>query len=185
MSLGQNIKRLRGNLGWTQGDLSNETGIKVAHISKLENNEGDPKLSTIQKLITAFNCDADELLFNKKESGLSSVLNHYLKKAMYLPAKDKAIMIEVLERFFLADSLREIEKERIPSGIWESLDDESRFNEELFKSMVESEADNERNELRTRPTDKIGNNVDSLKTKDFMMRNANYEETNYGENKKN
>lgn len=139
MSIGKNLKRLRVNKGWTQGDLSEKTGIKVAHISKLENDEGDPKLSTIQKLINALECKADELLFNKSASGTSAILSNYINRAFYLPAKDKALLIEIIEKMLLADTLRDVDKERVPLDIWEELEREKFMCDKLFSEMVEEE----------------------------------------------
>ncbi len=49
MGMGHNLKMFRLGKGLTQSDLSKKTGVKIGHISTLEKDNGDPKLSTIYK----------------------------------------------------------------------------------------------------------------------------------------
>ncbi|WP_369817825.1 helix-turn-helix domain-containing protein, partial [Alcanivorax sp. HI0007] len=49
MALGENLKRLRKLAGLTQGELAAVADMKLGHISKLERNETDAKVSTIHK----------------------------------------------------------------------------------------------------------------------------------------
>jgi transcriptional regulator with XRE-family HTH domain len=56
------FRRMRRHKGWTQGDLAERAGIKINHVSKLEQDETDPKLSTLYKLMHAFSCSPDSLL---------------------------------------------------------------------------------------------------------------------------
>ena len=43
MSIGENLKRLRRDKGWTQGELADNCGIRLGQISKIERDETDPK----------------------------------------------------------------------------------------------------------------------------------------------
>ncbi|WP_197463351.1 helix-turn-helix domain-containing protein, partial [Alcanivorax sp. HI0007] len=74
MALGENLKRLRKLAGLTQGELAAVADMKLGHISKLERNETDAKVSTIHKLMEALNCSANDLLHVKGEAGLSQML---------------------------------------------------------------------------------------------------------------
>ncbi|MHA1450970.1 MAG: CBS domain-containing protein [Candidatus Hodarchaeales archaeon] len=51
------LKKLRKQKGWTQDNLSKLTGISQAHIAKIENNQIDPRLSTVNKLLRALTED--------------------------------------------------------------------------------------------------------------------------------
>jgi transcriptional regulator with XRE-family HTH domain len=53
MSLAENVKRLRRDKDWTQAQLAEATGLRIAHISEMEKGKGDPKLSTLYKLMRA------------------------------------------------------------------------------------------------------------------------------------
>lgn len=50
MSLGNPILQMQRGSDCVQGQISELTGIKVGHLSKLEQDEGDPKMSTLHKL---------------------------------------------------------------------------------------------------------------------------------------
>ncbi len=103
MSLGQNIRRLRQNKGWTQGQLSERTGIKIGHLSKLEQDEGDPKASTLYKLIQAFGCAPTVLMADPDASRefthADALLNLIWERVDNLPDKAKAQLIELLDRY--------------------------------------------------------------------------------------
>ena len=43
MALGENLRRLRKEKGWTQHELAERAGIKLTHISTLEKVESDPQ----------------------------------------------------------------------------------------------------------------------------------------------
>lgn len=115
MSLGQNLKRLRRQAGWTQGELSDKTGIRVAHLSKLEKGEGDPKLSTIYKLMDAFKCSADTLLHNVDPEDTDQVLRYALESAMALDDEYKRLIVHYIDMYLMAAGLlRETDSNRRP-----------------------------------------------------------------------
>ena len=102
MSLGDNIKRLRRDSGQTQGQLAKLSGIKVGHISKLERNETDPKLSTIYKLMNAFNCSADTLLMDSEKVGLDGIVKVIFERALNLPEENKRVIIDIVDKYCIA-----------------------------------------------------------------------------------
>jgi transcriptional regulator with XRE-family HTH domain len=103
MSLGHNIRQLRQEKGWTQGQLSELTGIKVGHLSKLEQEEGDPKASTLYKLIQAFGCTPTRLMTDPNASRevteAEALLNMIWERVDNLPDKAKGQLVEVLDRY--------------------------------------------------------------------------------------
>ena len=62
MSIGENVKRLRRDKGWTQGELADKSKLGLNLISKIERHSPDIKSSTIYKLMDALNCNSDMLL---------------------------------------------------------------------------------------------------------------------------
>lgn len=106
MSLGDNLKRLRTDRGMTQGDLSNESGVGLAQISKLERNKADPTLSTIYKLMAALDCSADRLLMDTQKSGLQGILKEQFERVAGLPAGDQESLIRIMDKFCVANGLR-------------------------------------------------------------------------------
>lgn len=106
MSLGDNLRLLRKKKGWTQQELATKTGIKLAHISTLETKDADPKLSTIYKLMEALGATANELLLNAAMEEGDSGFKSHMEKAQRLPARDRAVLIEVVKKFVSADYVR-------------------------------------------------------------------------------
>ncbi len=107
MSLGKNIRRMRRDKGWTQSHLSEHTGIRIGHISKLEQDEGDPKLSTIYKLMQAFSCSPDSLLMDLNRVNTDAVLKQSLERVTALPEEEKKTIIKVVDAYCMAYGLQQ------------------------------------------------------------------------------
>ena len=99
MSLGSNLRRLRKDRGLSQEQLSDRTGIRVAHISKIESDGTDPKLSTLYKLMDGLECSADTLLMDKNKVGLESIMKATLERMNALPDSNKRIIIDVIHHY--------------------------------------------------------------------------------------
>lgn len=67
MTLGQKIKKLRNESGLTQKDLSNMVNVTFQTVSKWENDENEPDVSTLKKLASLFGCSLDYLLSEDEE----------------------------------------------------------------------------------------------------------------------
>jgi transcriptional regulator with XRE-family HTH domain len=107
MPLGENIKRLRRDKGWTQGVLAKKSNLGLNLISKLERNATDPKVSTIYKLMNALECSADTLLMDTSKVGTNAILKAVLERAMNLPEKDKATIIDVVDNYVMAKGIQQ------------------------------------------------------------------------------
>lgn len=81
MSIGENLKKLRGEKGLKQQDLSRLSGISGGYISKIENGNAEPTYSHIKKLVIALDTTADKLIFDETEKEPSDELKAWLKKA--------------------------------------------------------------------------------------------------------
>ncbi|MDO3385648.1 helix-turn-helix transcriptional regulator [Gilvimarinus sp. SDUM040013] len=108
VALGENIKRLRRDAGWTQGDLADKAGIRVGQISKLERNEADPKLDTLYKLMEAFGCSPNALLNDVKKTNLDGLMEMALERAQQLPDVDKQVLLKVIDRYCIAISMQDL-----------------------------------------------------------------------------
>ena len=62
MTLGQKIKKLRTEKGLTQKDLADHVHVTFQTVSKWENDENEPDVSTLRELAKLFNCSLDYLL---------------------------------------------------------------------------------------------------------------------------
>lgn len=68
MTVGEKIKVLRGKKGLTQKDLADKLFVSFQTISKWENNENEPSISSLRELAKILECSLDFLL-NEDEIG--------------------------------------------------------------------------------------------------------------------
>jgi transcriptional regulator with XRE-family HTH domain len=59
---GENVRRARHERGWTQEDLSARTGLAVVQISRIERGKREIRLTTLIRLLDAFDVPAETLL---------------------------------------------------------------------------------------------------------------------------
>ncbi len=68
MSIAVNIKTRREQIGKTQQQLANETGLSRSMINKAENNlKFNPTIKTLKKISNKLDCDISDLL--KRRAG--------------------------------------------------------------------------------------------------------------------
>lgn len=117
MSLGDNLKRLRRDKGLTQGELAEMSDIRLGHISKLERDIGDPKLSTIKKLCQALNVTYETLLLDPNDDGMTGITKAIAERIENLPDNKKAIIIDVIDNYCASIGLK-TQLEGQDKGIW-------------------------------------------------------------------
>jgi transcriptional regulator with XRE-family HTH domain len=59
---GENVRRARHERGWTQEDLSARTGLAVVQISRIERGKREIRLTTLIRLLDAFDVTPEALL---------------------------------------------------------------------------------------------------------------------------
>jgi transcriptional regulator with XRE-family HTH domain len=65
MSLGDNVKRIRKERGWSQAELADKIGAHLNHVSKIENSKYMPSFDTVQKLAEVLQVSLDYLANSK------------------------------------------------------------------------------------------------------------------------
>lgn len=108
MSIGENLKRLRRDKGWTQGELASNCGIRLGQISKIERNETDPKLSTIYALMQALECTPNSLLTDASKTNTDAKLEMVLERVQKLPEASKGHILAVVDHYCTAESLQHL-----------------------------------------------------------------------------
>lgn len=58
---GENVRQARLERGWTQEDLSHRTGLAVVQVSRIERGVREVRLTTIIRLLEAFEAKPDDL----------------------------------------------------------------------------------------------------------------------------
>ena len=62
--IGTKLNQLRTREALTQRDLSERTGLTIASISRIEQNQVEPRLSTVRKLANALGVHPSQLIEN-------------------------------------------------------------------------------------------------------------------------
>lgn len=117
MSIGENLKRIRRDKGWTQSELANNCGIRLGQISKIERNETDPKLSTIYAIIKALECTPNALLMDVSKTSLDAIMEIALERMQKLPDEDNEHLLAVLDKYCIAKSLQHMIEHNTLFGI--------------------------------------------------------------------
>tara|TARA_Y100001960_G_C14733643_1_gene859012 strand:- start:719 stop:1138 length:420 start_codon:yes stop_codon:yes gene_type:complete len=117
VSIGENLKRLRRDKGWTQGALAKECGIRLGQISKIERNETDPKLSTIYALTKALECTPNALLNDSAETTLDAKMEIALERVQRLPDNDKDHLLATIDKYCIATSLQSMIENNTVLGV--------------------------------------------------------------------
>lgn len=61
-NLGKNLRETRKQLGLTQEEVSQRSGVQAGEISRIEGGKRDPKVSTLERLAKALDVPAGQLL---------------------------------------------------------------------------------------------------------------------------
>jgi transcriptional regulator with XRE-family HTH domain len=70
--LAQNLRRLRTERGWSQGELAERIGVHLTHVSRVETGKYTPGLDFVVKAAGAFGVTVDDLVTEHPE-GLEEV----------------------------------------------------------------------------------------------------------------
>ena len=111
MSFGSNLKRLRRDKNLTQGELAKASDVKLGHISKLECDTLEPKISTVYKLMNGLDCNADTLLMDEDKTNMSTILRTQFERAAALPEENQRVLIDILDKYCMAVSFQGYLKE--------------------------------------------------------------------------
>jgi transcriptional regulator with XRE-family HTH domain len=65
VKVGKNLRRLREDRLLTQAELAERAGIALSSLVRIENDQVDPRFSSIRKLATALDVDPRELTKRK------------------------------------------------------------------------------------------------------------------------
>lgn len=67
MELDNQIELYRKLHDWTQPQLAHRIGVHYSTVVRIENNQVEPKISTVMKLAKVFNIPLDEVIYPKDE----------------------------------------------------------------------------------------------------------------------
>jgi transcriptional regulator with XRE-family HTH domain len=95
--LGERIRRLRREKGWTQRDLALRAGLKPAQISKYERGNYQPGLAALKAIADALGTTTDHLVGSGPETDSDPRLKSLLSRVWELPPKPRSSIAEILD----------------------------------------------------------------------------------------
>lgn len=97
------LKRLRQNLGWSQGQLGQKLGINVQLVSKYERGVVCPPTPMMIKISSIFNVSLDYLLRGDANTAVNKIKNQDLLKKIEeiesLPEEDQRVLTNLLDAY--------------------------------------------------------------------------------------
>lgn len=99
MTLGQKLKKLRTEKGLTQKDLADQLHVTFQTVSKWENDENEPDISTLKELAKLYGCSVDYLISEDDEAVEEETENEVVEEEKPKPVEEatKTIIIHQKE----------------------------------------------------------------------------------------
>jgi len=117
MDIGDRLRKVRKQQNLTAKQLSEKSGVPVKTIYRIETGEvKDPRLSSLEPLIKALNCSADELLFDIDQFTNLEALRQIFARATQLHEINQEQLIEVVNKLLLAYSFEEQISQQLQEG---------------------------------------------------------------------
>ncbi len=108
MITGKLIKELRENRGMTQQKLAEAVGISQAHVAKIENEQVNPRLSTVNKILSVLeNREKTKCKKIMKKNIISAKPNDKIKKVVKLMKSFDISQLPVIENGLCMGSITE------------------------------------------------------------------------------
>jgi transcriptional regulator with XRE-family HTH domain len=110
MLLGERIKELRKEAGWSQGELADKVGTDARQISRYENGRITPSLDVVARIAEALNVSVDHLVFEDVPRRALHAPDHGLGDRLAdigeLGDEDRSHLLSVIDAFVTKNRLR-------------------------------------------------------------------------------
>lgn len=110
MLLGERIKQMRKEAGWSQGELAEKVATDARQISRYENGRITPSLDAIARIAEVLNVSVDHLVFEDIPRRPLHAPDHGLGDRLAdigeLNAEDRDHLLSVIDAFVTKNRLR-------------------------------------------------------------------------------
>ncbi len=110
MALGEHIRALRKEAGWSQAELGEKVGVDSQRISRYENGRITPSLDAIVRIAEAFNVSIDHLLIDNVPRRALHVVEHNLGNRLAaldeINEEDLASLLHMLDALVAKNRLK-------------------------------------------------------------------------------
>lgn len=101
MPLGERVKELRKEMGWSQGELADKVGTDARQVSRYENGRITPSLDVVARIAEVLNVSLDHLVFEdvprRRLHTPENALGDRLGQVAELPETDLAALLNVVD----------------------------------------------------------------------------------------
>ena len=102
-AIGENIRRLREQNGYSQAKLAEKVGVTRAAISQYENGTTIPRMGVIERMARLFGIPKSELIENRVEYGYISIMTddeeELIERFRVLPESGKRALLAGLREY--------------------------------------------------------------------------------------
>ena len=98
MSVGESVKQIRTNRGFTQEEFSEEIGISRSYLNDLENNRKSPSLKTLDKISEKIGIETTDLLGGnnmQNNKAIDFLMEYGFKLMTNVKGEKKTVYIEL------------------------------------------------------------------------------------------
>ena len=115
LPLGERMKELRKERGWSQGDLATKIGADGRQISRYENGRIVPSVEALARIAEAFDISSDYLLFEDATRRPLHVPNSGLAERLgdlgVLGEEDRQSLLRILDALIANSKVRSLARE--------------------------------------------------------------------------
>jgi transcriptional regulator with XRE-family HTH domain len=115
LPLGERMKGLRKERGWSQADLAGRIGADGRQISRYENGRITPSLEALAKIAEAFDVSTDYLLFEEASRRPLRVVDNGLAERLgdlgVLAEEDRQSVLRILDALIAKTKVRSLARE--------------------------------------------------------------------------
>ena len=99
--LGERVKELRKEMGWSQGELADKVGTDARQVSRYENGRITPSLDVLARIAEVLDVSLDYLVFEdvprRRLRAAENALGDRLSQVAELPEADLTALVSVLD----------------------------------------------------------------------------------------
>ena len=110
--VGDRIKKLRNDLGFTQSDLADKVGLTYIQIGRYEKGKSNPSADVLQKIAHILNTSTDFLMNGKNEHTDAQLKDKQLmqqfKEVEKLKPEDKNLVMTFIDAFITKKKIQQL-----------------------------------------------------------------------------
>ncbi len=112
MNLGENVKTVRKQKGWTQRELAERIESDASYINRIETGKLNPSIAALERIADALECSIDRLVKGKVKAAEIQIRDKDLSERMRLldslDEDDRKAMTHIIDALLTKKRIREL-----------------------------------------------------------------------------